>query len=495
MSKTITKPLDKFDNIKDSPQNAPFSAEAIKQSRIASNLQITSFLHSRLDLRGKTVFTFSEGENDRDKCLNRYNDCAFSVEKRRDIYRLGIHVADADEYVPEGSPLDLEAKARGGSVFLPGKTLHMLEEEVYNKICFLEANKDRLAVSIFLDIDKDGRVLSLEFYESVIRVAINCMFSEVDSLLSSMDSSSVLPLREKYAPLMPHLTGLYELGATLLSKRNKNNISVFKRVDLEYKFDDDGAPEDIKFGRYYDVQQLARELLIFAGRTIGEYVKENSLPWLYACRPFIESDKMKEITPVLGIKAEVREKMTEKEIQDAIFAHAMDNGDINAVRLLASKELPAMQYALQPIDHSFYGGPYVRFAYPSSRYADLAVQRLLKTLSTAKGEITNVNISKQRKNVAEAAIIANAAETRSREWRTKVSEEFVHLLLEGDSETPREAFVCDITGEKMKIVLTYGITGELLLSADGSRLLKVGEKIQVKPSGVYSRQTPTFVLA
>src|SRR5207249_146044 len=63
----------------------------------------------RLDLRSLPIVTI-DGENARDF------DDAVLVEARGTGFRLTVAVADVAHYVPAGSPLDLEARARGTSV-------------------------------------------------------------------------------------------------------------------------------------------------------------------------------------------------------------------------------------------------------------------------------------------------------------------------------------------------------------------------------------------
>ncbi|MCK7489631.1 MAG: RNB domain-containing ribonuclease [Anaerotruncus sp.] len=57
-----------------------------------------------------------------------------------------------------GSPLDREAEARATSVYFPDLTLPMLPEKLSNGLCSLRPRVPRLAVSVLMDIARDGRV-------------------------------------------------------------------------------------------------------------------------------------------------------------------------------------------------------------------------------------------------------------------------------------------------------------------------------------------------
>ena len=116
----------------------------------------------REDITAKTIITI-DPETAKDF------DDAISLEKdEKGDWVLGVHIADVSNFIAEGSPLDIEARERGNSVYLPGKTIPMLPEVLSNGICSLQPNQKRFAKSVYLTYDKEGNVLSRRFANSVI---------------------------------------------------------------------------------------------------------------------------------------------------------------------------------------------------------------------------------------------------------------------------------------------------------------------------------------
>ncbi|XP_068761003.1 3'-5' exoribonuclease HELZ2-like isoform X3 [Montipora capricornis] len=88
-------------------------------------------------------------------------DDALTIEEiSLSTFLIGIHIADVSFFVQPDSPLDQEAFLRCTSYY-PGEeeeNIPMLPRELSESHCSLLPEKDRLAVSVFVTLDEEGRI-------------------------------------------------------------------------------------------------------------------------------------------------------------------------------------------------------------------------------------------------------------------------------------------------------------------------------------------------
>jgi len=107
-------------------------------------------------------------------------------------------------YVRPGTPIDAEARLRGTSVYFPDRAIPMLPLELSTELCSLTPRQDRLVLSVLLELDHHGDVVSQEFLRGVIRSIERMTYTNVHLLLEG-DAGQ----RERYA----NLAGRFEFDA------------------------------------------------------------------------------------------------------------------------------------------------------------------------------------------------------------------------------------------------------------------------------------------
>lgn len=342
-----------------------FSAAASEQAKAASRVRTSQYLYRRSDLRGKLLFTCADNEGD--SC-----DLAFSAEKNGDGYTLGIHIADVCEYVCENSPLEKEARSRSG-----------LSKELYppiikDDVCDLKVGKDRLAVSVFFDMTKDGEVRRMNIEESVVRIAACCIYHEMDEYILAGEASSVMALRAKYGHILTSFGHLYDVAAAILAKRIERGGAVLTTEEYRCTFDDEGKMVSSVKKIEPDCKTMVRELNVFTCMNVGEYMYSHKFPML-CCGHKINEDNYHQ-----GFDT----------VDAPILATESEHFRVEYL----SEPLPANTYSVEPIENDLSKTDKVlKFTRPLHKYSDLISMRMLKNALSARLDTKNINLQKQSK--------------------------------------------------------------------------------------------------
>ena len=351
------------------PHYAPFSSAAEKQASTTRMAEALNFLAKRRDLRGKTVFTFSDTEN----CPNSY---AFSVTRTDGEWVLGLHVADIAEYLPPSSPLDTEAASRGRTLFSERDGSPLFPASFRNSVCNLGNERAVLAVSAFVTFDISGNVLDTELCESVIDPVLTASASDVDALLSGADSSALMPLRRKYSAIFPSVELLYELAAVLRARRVENGVD-FDLCDRVFAFNTEKRVSGMSIVPRSDSALMAAELLASVGAACAEKLYYAGAGCVYAScteRRYNEATGLPTDRFFLDPREYLRPGYTAREA-DAVRGTAAEHYFCACL----TDELNEPELTFTPKRHYILNAEkYMRFFDPAERYSDLVNLRAIK---------------------------------------------------------------------------------------------------------------------
>lgn len=107
------------------------------------------------------------------------------------VARVFVHIADVASLVEAGTPLDVAARDRAQSMYLPLRPLHMLPPPVMEAASF-STSLPTEAVTVQVDFDlKERRVQKWRVYPSVIPVVTRLSYDDVDQIIASPARSMV----------------------------------------------------------------------------------------------------------------------------------------------------------------------------------------------------------------------------------------------------------------------------------------------------------------
>ena len=217
-----------------------FPKTVLEEAKSISNEIDEEEIKNRKDFREDIVFTI-DGEDAKDL------DDAVSVEKKQDgNYILKVHIADVSHYVKEGSCLDKEAILRGTSVYMLDRVIPMLPKELSNGICSLNEGKDRLTLSVLMEIDNKGNVVSSDIIKGVIKVTKRMSYHIVQDLLDLNENENIREDLKEYLPYIEHFKQMEELAHILETKRREEGYLDLNIPESNITLDKNGYPTNCR---------------------------------------------------------------------------------------------------------------------------------------------------------------------------------------------------------------------------------------------------------
>jgi exoribonuclease-2 len=203
-------------------------------------------------------------------------DDAFSVSELPDGQtRIGIHIAAPALGIVPGNALDAIARDRLSTVYMPGRKITMLPEDVVGAFTLL-AGADRPALSLYVDVTHDGVPVRQETRVERVPVAANLHLSGVSDAFAN-----ALPAPDD-PPWTAELRVLWKLASHLAAERGKADIA---RIDYNYyvdwEGDDDGRVEIVPRSRGSPLDKLIAELMIHVNNSWGRLLGLARVPGLY----------------------------------------------------------------------------------------------------------------------------------------------------------------------------------------------------------------------
>lgn len=351
-------------NLKDS-----FSIEAERQAAEISGEIPESELQERTDYRNWRTVTI-DGEKAQDF------DDAVSIQKLPGgNMLLGVHIADVSSYVQPGTALDMEAFARGTSVYFPDLTLPMLPENISNGVCSLRPREDKLTMSVLLTVDTHGQVVSSEFCSSVIRTVERLTYDSVFKIYSGDKEE-----RKKYKTLVPDLLLMEELAERFRKKRTGEGSLDFDLLEPELVYKE-GTLQSVLFFARNTAHRIIEEFMIAANEAVARILTEKGGKLIFRIHPPPSMDaltQLREILDLFQISFPRDGRIRSKDIQSVLTEAAGRPGE-KYINIQVLKSLSRAVYSTENTGH--YGLAktlYTHFTSPIRRYPDLLVHRILK---------------------------------------------------------------------------------------------------------------------
>ncbi|MGA2747440.1 MAG: RNB domain-containing ribonuclease [Verrucomicrobiota bacterium] len=390
--------------------------------------------------------------------------------------RVLVGIADVDAVVGVDSATDAHARANGTSVYTGGPVFPMLPERLSTDVTSLGQDADRQAMIMEFVVGSDGAVDCAEVSAGVLRNKARLNYEQVAGWLQNPASSSAAPaeVREQL----------------LLQQEASQRLKDFRREHGALSFaDTESVPVvvgNVVQSFALESQNAARDIIenfmIAANVAMARFLRARQSPCL---RRIVRTpkrwDRIQAIAASLGTRlpAEPDSKALGGFLESRRQA---DPDHFPELSLAVLKSLGPGEYVMEHpgAEHEGHFGlaveDYTHSTAPNRRYADLAMQRLLKAALAQPSRMQD-----------EAALSELAAHCTEREAAARHVERFMEKVAAAILLAPRvgQVFSAMVTGVAPKGVfarlLTVPAEGRIMRGEKG---LDVGQKITVRLTGV-----------
>ena len=282
--------------------------------------------NNRLDLTYLKVCTID------DESTTEIDD-GLSIEYLADgRAKIWIHIADPTRIVNPGDELDLEARRRSTSLYLPTGMVPMFPPELATGPMSLVQGQVCSALSFGVILDESGGIEEYEIHSSLIKPTYRLTYDDVDEMLQ-------LGVQNE-----PEIADLAKNSYLRRSWRKSQGSIQIKMPESVIKVKDN-EEVTIELIDSSPSRQLVAEMMILAGQIGGKYGTENNLPLPYRGQPQPELPSEEEL---LKLPA-------------------------GPTRFCALRScMPRSEMSMSPIRHASLGlESYVQVTSPIRRYTDL----------------------------------------------------------------------------------------------------------------------------
>ena len=374
---------------------------------------------ARRDFRNVLTFTIDPRD------AKDFDDAISFKVLSKDLFEVGIHIADVSHYVKPGSVLDKEAFQRATSIYLVDRVVPMLPERLSNQICSLRPNEEKLTFSAVFEITSAGVVKSEWYGKTVILSDARFAYEEAQHMISSQ--SKTIPPKISLTStentvnddVFKAIQYLQTIAFTRRKNRLKNGAINFNKHEVRFDLDDQNNPKSVLIKESKAANHLIEEFMLLANESVATYVgnRKQASPFVYRVHDEPDEEKLAQFARIafgLGYKLNLNTPNTIAKSINSLLQQIDQKPEKNLLDTLAIRSMSKAIYTTQNIGHyGLHFSHYTHFTSPIRRYPDVIVHRLLQHYLTQKSLPKTDDLEQHLKHCTDQEILATKAERDS----------------------------------------------------------------------------------
>ena len=311
------------------------------------------------------------------------HDDAVYAEEVGNAVRVSVAIADVSHYVSPQSPLDLDARRRGCSIYLPDRVIPMLPKELSADLCSLLPGVDRLALVVTFTVTPTGSVSDPHVVPATIRVRAKLNYDGVARVCDDPSAGD-----DEHRKALPRLRPLQLAASWLRAARQARGGLDLELPEAKVVLDESsGRVQSITSSKatreIRAAYRLVEDLMIAANEAIGRLFLEHTQPTIWRIHAPPDTDSLVRLGGWLstyGIQAGVTSLGDSKGVQELLH-RIQQHVAARPLGFLVLRSLKQAAYSAHNSGHfGLASEAYVHFTSPIRRYPDLVVHRLVKAL-------------------------------------------------------------------------------------------------------------------
>ncbi|MEH6452223.1 MAG: exoribonuclease II [Psychromonas sp.] len=332
----------------------------------------------RADLTDLPFFTI-DGVNTQDM------DDALYIEDDQNGWKLTIAISDPSAYVAENSEMDIEAKRRAFTLYLPNFNVPMLPRDLSDRLCSLKEGEKRATLCCTIKINNQGKILEEpEFYGAWIKSHYRLNYNDVSNYIENENSDW-----QPNVQLAEQLHILDKASLQRLQWRTENNVVFKNNPDYTLKLNNKGEVYEISCEPRRSANRLVEESMIAANICAGDFLAKHKQQGVFNTHSGFASDRLEKAVSLLdeyGISTTVEELSTvagyAKMRQQTSQLHNcyLDHRLRKLLAYADTQKTPNAHFTLG-VNH------YATWTSPIRKYGDLLNHRLIKSIILSQDNI------------------------------------------------------------------------------------------------------------
>ncbi|HZW34703.1 MAG TPA: ribonuclease R [Isosphaeraceae bacterium] len=345
-----------------------FDAAVLEEARDQARFFDEAQLGDRVDLRDATTVTIDPAT------ARDFDDAITLTRDEQGYWNLAVHIADVAHFVRSGSALDRAARHRGTSVYLPDRVIPMFPEILSNSLASLQAGRTRYTVSVFLEFNPEGVLVSKRFARSAIRVDHRFTYEQALEVMKRPQAHH----RGVSAEVARMMGQMLELAMILRCRRFARGALELNLPEVEIELGDQGEVSGAHLAVHDESHQVIEEFMLAANEAVATTLSAENILFLRRAHPDPEPfklDEFAEFAHSLGLALE--QPQSRFELQ-RVLRETVGQPEEYAVHYGLLRSLKQANYTPEAEGHyALASSDYCHFTSPIRRYPDLLVHRQL----------------------------------------------------------------------------------------------------------------------